>query len=189
MKNKASDCMTFGQRIVYARKQKRLNQKQFAELIGVRPNRLCSWEKGTFSPAASTRESIIRKIARALEVPEDWLMGNDDNFSMKILPKNPQYIKLTKEQQQFVADNVKIIGATFKRFVRKYHLTWDSYDDFYGDAAIGLCEAAKDYDKSKGMSFFSFAFNCIEWEVKMDYRKSKKNLQPSISLDQVVGIG
>ena len=161
--------MTFGERLVYARNKKGLNQKQLAELIGVRRTRLCSWEKGRRTPDVS----MIRKIVEALEVSEDWLMGNDNNFSMKNLTENPQYVKLTKEQQQLAADNEKVIGTVFK-FVRTYKPT-AIYDDIYGDAAIGLCRAAKIYGENgdRTASFFSFAFDFVQWAVLNSYKKAE----------------
>lgn len=69
--------MTFGERLIYARNKKGLNQKQFAELIGVTPTRLNYWEKDKREPDVA----MIWKIIKALEVSGDWLIGNNENFS------------------------------------------------------------------------------------------------------------
>ncbi|WP_164918963.1 MULTISPECIES: sigma-70 family RNA polymerase sigma factor [Acutalibacteraceae] len=186
MVEKTGDLMTFGERVVYARNKKGLNQKQLAKLIGVRSTRLCSWEKGRRDPTAS----MIQKIAKALEVSEDWLMGNDDHFSMKNLAESPQYGSLTNEQQQLVIENEKVIGAAFK-FVAHTFYTYKShlkYDDIYGDAAIGLCRAAKIYGANgdHSSSFFSFAFNFVESAILNSCRKATADSNRTISLNKIV---
>ena len=183
MIKKTSDYMTFGERLVYARKKKGLNQKQFAKLIGALPSSLCRWEKGE----QELNAPMIRKIIKALEVSEDWLLGNDNNFSMKNIPVNQQNIKLTKEQQQLVADNERVIGAVFHG-VRRYNPA-QRYEDIYGDAALGLCRAAEIYSKTDThtVSFFSFAFNFVQWAVLASYKKGKTYLDRTTSLDEPIG--
>lgn len=173
--------MTFGERLVYARNKKRLNQKQLAELIGVRRTRLCSWEKGRRDPDAF----MIEKIVKVLEVSKDWLMGNDDNFNMENITETLQYIKLTKWQQKLVTDNEVVIGAAFK-FVRKKRPTV-LYDDIYGDAAIGLCRAAEIYGQNGNntASFFSFAFTFVQSAILNSHRKAVA-LDCTTSLNEVI---
>jgi len=176
--------MTFGERLVYARKKKGLNQKQFAELIGVSSNTLRPWENGNRSPHVS----MVRKIVKALEVSEDWLMGNDDNFSMNNITENQQNIKLTKEQQKLVADNEWLIGYVYHKVFSVFQ-SIEEYEYFYGRAAIGLCNAAIAYNEDRKRSFSSFAFTRIEWEMLMDYKKRKerkKRQSQEISLDQEI---
>jgi transcriptional regulator with XRE-family HTH domain len=84
---KVGDCMTFGERLVYARNKKGLNQKQFAELIGITPTRLNYWEKDKREPDVT----MIWKIIKALEISGDWLIGNSNNFcDMKNSPAPAQ---------------------------------------------------------------------------------------------------
>ena len=65
--------MTFGNRLKQARENKGYNQKQFAERLGVTPTRLNYWEKDKREPDVA----IIKQIAQILEVPSDWLIGNN----------------------------------------------------------------------------------------------------------------
>ena len=65
----------FGYRLAYTRKRKGLMQKQLAELIGVKPCIVSSWETDVIYPSVS----MMQKIIRALDVSEDWL-ENDINF-------------------------------------------------------------------------------------------------------------
>ena len=72
-----------------------------------------------------------------------------------------------EEYQKLIEENHKLIYF----FLRKHNL---DVDEFYGDAAIGLCKAAMEYDESLGYTFSSFAYKCIFNEVGYELRKRKK---------------
>jgi len=170
---KKTDDMTFGERLVYARNKKGLNQTQLAKLIGVRPNIISRWENGKQKPYMSAKIQILIK---ALEVSEDWLLGND-KFRM-----SQQDIRLTKEQQQFVADNEGLINYMY---TKKFRFLKAPYDFYYGYAAIGLCKAAIAYDANKG-SFFALAYLCIKSEITHAYESANKDIWTRLSLNDLV---
>lgn len=156
--------MTLGQRIAYARHKKGLSQRQLGKLVGVDKSYISYWETNIKDP----NEYMLRKIITALEVSKDWLLGNDDNFSIKNPVEDSQFFKLTPKQQQLVVDNEKVIAIVYRKLIRMYSLTFPlSYDDIYGDAAIALCKAAKIYDESKynTASFFSFAIRFVKFAL------------------------
>ena len=64
--------MTFGERIVFYRGKKRINQKQLAQILGITPTRLNYWEKDKRQPDVA----MIKAISEALEVSPDVLIGN-----------------------------------------------------------------------------------------------------------------
>ena len=64
--------MTFGERIVYYRTKKHINQKQFAQILGITPTRLNYWEKDKRQPDVA----MIKAISDALEISPDILIGN-----------------------------------------------------------------------------------------------------------------
>lgn len=64
--------MTFGERIVFYRSKKRINQKQLAQILGITPTRLNYWEKDKRQPDVA----MIKAISEALEVSPDILIGN-----------------------------------------------------------------------------------------------------------------
>ena len=173
MIKKIGDCMTFGERLFYARNKKGLNQTQLAKLIGVRPNIISRWENGKQKPYMSAKIQILIK---ALEVSEDWLLGND-KFRM-----SQQDIRLTKEQQQFVADNEGLINYMY---TKKFRFLKAPYDFYYGYAAIGLCKAAIAYDANKG-SFFALAYLCIKSEITHAYESANKDIWTRLSLNDLV---
>lgn len=64
--------MTFGERIVFYRGKKNINQKQLAQILGITPTRLNYWEKDKRQPDVA----MIKAISEALEVSPDILIGN-----------------------------------------------------------------------------------------------------------------
>ena len=62
--------MDLGNAIKTLRKQKKITQKQLAELSGISTNALCSIEKGQSFPSKAT----ISKICYSLKIPESYLL-------------------------------------------------------------------------------------------------------------------
>lgn len=83
---------------------------------------------------------------------------------------------MTKEQEQLVTDNYKLIYF----FLNKWGKT---IEDYYDICAIGLCKAAITYDSSKDVKFATYAGVCIENEIKIELRNMKKYSAPMYSLD------
>ena len=77
--------MTFGERIVFYRGKKKINQKQLAQILGITPTRLNYWEKDKRQPDVS----MIKAISDALEVSPDILIGNAPDESEQI-KKSPE---------------------------------------------------------------------------------------------------
>lgn len=89
--------------------------------------------------------------------------------------------QLTKAQQELVSKNHNLIYS----FAQQKKL---ALDDYYDLLAIGLCKAAKIFDKNKG-EFSSVAYECMYNEVKMYWGYiSKKTSVPEemiLHYDQV----
>ena len=68
---------TFGERLIYLRKQRSLSQKQLAQLAGVPTPTLNALERGTRSGKRVAVE-IAQRLARALGVSLDYLTGMYD---------------------------------------------------------------------------------------------------------------
>lgn len=64
---------TFGQRLVIAREERDLSQKELADHLGITPTRLNYWEKDKREPAIE----MIKAIAQALDVDTNYLIGYD----------------------------------------------------------------------------------------------------------------
>ena len=79
--------------------------------------------------------------------------------------------KLTKEQQNFVAENHNLIY----KFLNEMNLPDEKYYDL---AAIGLCQAAIVYDNSRG-AFSTLAFKCMKSQICRYWQhKSRKYIIP-----------
>jgi transcriptional regulator with XRE-family HTH domain len=66
--------MTFAERLVALRKERRLTQRALAQMIGVHLSQLRRYEAGTSQPTLET----LRKLAVALQVSADALVFNQD---------------------------------------------------------------------------------------------------------------
>lgn len=93
--------MTFGERLVKARKEIGLNQKQFAERMGITTTRLNYWEKDKRQPDVE----MIKALASALDVSADYLIGNENNapaYSAEALSVAEQFDSLDEHGQRVV---------------------------------------------------------------------------------------
>lgn len=84
------------------------------------------------------------------------------------------------EHTRIVEENHNLIYG----FLHKYKLS----EDFYGDAAIGLCKAAQSYDESKGSSFATYAYKCMFNECGITIRADKRKVQ-TISFEAPIADG
>ena len=95
--------------------------------------------------------------------------------------------KLTEAQKKLVAENTKVIGSVYHRFLGA-HSTAISYDEIYGDAAIGLCRAAKIFDEelhNEG-EFFPFAYSFVKWAVFNSITKRDRYYHRTTSMNKVI---
>ena len=87
---------------------------------------------------------------------------------------------MTPEQQKFVEENHGLIYG----FLNKYHYSMD----YYGDAAIGLCMAAQNFDPSFGAKFSTYAYKvmsnyCIRAKQKNAVHESNLSLNTPLSAE------
>jgi RNA polymerase sigma factor (sigma-70 family) len=80
---------------------------------------------------------------------------------------------LTKEQQQLVTDNHQLI---YKFLAHKGLLKWA--DDWYGEIALGLMDAARKYDPSRDVPFSAFAWQGMTFKFKKASRKYRNRVEP-----------
>ena len=89
--------------------------------------------------------------------------------------------KLTEEQRQLVEDHLRLVPFVFHRFA-PHLLNEDNLQMGY----VGLCEAAKDNDTTKGCNFSTFAVNRILWKIRNHDRKRRSNFK-GVSVVQYEG--
>lgn len=73
---------------------------------------------------------------------------------------------LNDQQQELAEKNHDLIYW----YARNHKLDLEEY---YGDLAIELCNAAYHYDESLGYSFSSFAAKCMDNRIKKNNQKQK----------------
>lgn len=90
-------------------------------------------------------------------------------------------MKLTESQRKLVEDNHNFIYY----FLKKHNLR---IDDWYDTCAIGMCNAAMNFQPEQGFRFITFANTCLLNEIRQAKRKqkSKRRNAECYSLDQVV---
>ena len=70
--------------------------------------------------------------------------------------------------------------------VKKYSATYKDSDDLISIGAIGLIKAVTTYDVDKGHKFATYAARCVQNEVLM-YLRSSKKIQNEVSIDEPIG--
>lgn len=100
----------FGENLVFLRKAKGLNQKEFAQALDISPTRLNYWEKGKSLPDLLW----AKRMAEVLGISVSRLMGWDETG----VRKNLGFIEY-----------LSILGYTVNQEVVKWHLEGDSEED------------------------------------------------------------
>lgn len=131
----------FGENLVFLRKAKGLNQKEFAQALDISPTRLNYWEKGKSLP------DLIwaKRMAEVLGISVSRLMGWDETEIGKSLgfseylsalgyTVNQEVVKWhwegdTKEDRVQIPDEWNI-EVTSLSDGKKYSFTSDSFDQF-----------------------------------------------------------
>ena len=106
-------------------------------------------------------------------------------------PLSPQeeemYFKLYKDGDE---DAKKVLIERNLRLVvhiaKKYVITGKDFDDLISIGSIGLIKAVSTYDYEKGHKFATYAARCIQNEILMLLRSSKK-YQNEVSIDESIG--
>lgn len=86
------------------------------------------------------------------------------------------YIELTnqgdkKARNKLIEHNLRLVA----HITKKYHSLKGEQDDLISIGTIGLIKAINTFDKSKGIRLSSYASRCIENEILMHFRNSKKS--------------
>ena len=85
-------------------------------------------------------------------------------------------------RQKLIEHNMRLIV----HIARKYKVPGCTFDDLISIGAIGLIKAVRSYDMGSGTSLSTYAARCIENEILMSLRQSRKQ-QNDVSLDEPLG--
>lgn len=103
--------MNIGDRISYLRKQKELSQTDLAKEIGASRESISKYERNEASPSVE----IAKKIAAALDVTLDYLVGesNKKTFDKQTVKRMEEIEKLPEDTQKTVFNLIDMaIGYT-----------------------------------------------------------------------------
>lgn len=85
-------------------------------------------------------------------------------------------------RQKLIEHNMRLIV----HIARKYKVPGCTFDDLISIGAVGLIKAVRSYDMNTGTSLSTYAARCIENEILMSLRQSRKQ-QSDISLNEPLG--
>ena len=85
-------------------------------------------------------------------------------------------------RQKLIEHNMRLIVHV----ARKYKIPGCTFDDLISIGSIGLIKAVRSYDMNAGTSLSTYAARCIENEILMSLRQSRKQ-QGDVSLDEPLG--
>lgn len=99
-----------------------------------------------------------------------------------------KYLELYKKGDEkarniLIERNLRLVA----HIVKKYSSTGKDSDDLISIGTIGLIKAITTFDNSKGTRLATYAARCIENEILMTIRSSKK-IQSQLSLQDPIGI-
>lgn len=85
-------------------------------------------------------------------------------------------------RNKLIEHNLRLVA----HIVKKYEKSGHDQDDFISIGTIGLIKAIENYSPNKGTKLATFAARCIENEILMTLRASKK-FRRDVSLNEPVG--
>lgn len=108
---------------------------------------------------------------------------------MPLSPEDEQsYIEKYKNGSEearniLIERNLRLVAHV----VKKYNTCGNDCDDLISIGTIGLIKAISTFDAEKGTRLATYAARCIENEILMNIRSSKK-IQSEVSLQDPIGV-
>lgn len=116
-------------------------------------------------------------------------VSNVNSFPQPLSPDEEQhYILLLKDGNEearniLIERNLRLVA----HIVKKYNSTAGESDDLISIGTIGLIKAISTFNHEKGTRLATYAARCIENEILMQIRSTKK-LQSEVSLQDPIGV-
>ncbi len=116
-------------------------------------------------------------------------VSNSNSFPQPLTAEEEQkYIEAYKEGSEdarntLIERNLRLVA----HIVKKYSTFSSDVDDLISIGTIGLIKAISTFDQSKGTRLATYAARCIENEILMQIRSTKK-IQSEVSLHDPIGV-
>jgi len=116
-------------------------------------------------------------------------VSNVNSFPQPLSPEEEQkYLEMyrngdSEARNILIERNLRLVA----HIVKKYCSTGTDCDDLISIGTIGLIKAITTFDHEKGTRLATYAARCIENEILMQIRSSKK-LQSEVSLQDPIGV-
>jgi len=103
--------MEFGERLIIIRKEKKMSQSELAKKVGIHANVLGRYERGEARPFVE----MAVKLAQALNVSADYLLGNTDmDLDTNTLRRLEEIDKLSEQNKNQVFQVIDSLILGFK---------------------------------------------------------------------------
>ena len=88
---------------------------------------------------------------------------------------------MEKRTDELVKQNLGLVGLVLKGIVKENQ----DRDDLFQIGSIGLIKAAQSFDESKKIKFATYACQCIQNEILMEFRRQggKSRNAPTLSFE------
>lgn len=123
-----------------------------------------------------SRYSLVGFITGPQSFPQP-LSGEDEQKHVEACRKGDETAR-----NILIEHNLRLVAHV----ARKYSITNTDSDDLISIGTIGLIKAVSSYDPTKGIRLATYAARCIENEILMHLRASKK-FQNEVSLNEPLG--
>ncbi len=116
-------------------------------------------------------------------------LTNANSFPQPLTPEEEsRYIEMYRNGDEearniLIERNLRLVA----HIVKKYSTSGSDSEDLISIGTIGLIKAISTFDASKGTRLATYAARCIENEILMQIRSSKK-IQNEVSLQDPVGV-
>ena len=107
--------MTLGQKIKLGRTQKKMSQQDLGLIADTHQKNISKYEKDLVIPSATT----LKKIADAIQVTTDYLLGNEKMDTVKDTALMQQFQEIDKMPEEEKGALMKVINAYIRDFKTK----------------------------------------------------------------------
>ena len=91
---------------------------------------------------------------------------------------------MTTDEETLIVNNLGLAYEIAWKFYRKFNGIYE-LDELQSVAFLGLTKAASTFKKDLGFEFSTYAYNCIQNQIRQYYRDNKKHLEVSYLYEEI----